>query len=144
MFGELNNGRILTLFELGRWQSAVRMGLTRIFLKDRITLAVAGASVRYRRRIALFHRYRIQTRFLGHGERFIYVEQSMWQGETPCHHMVLRFAVRDKGKTVPPREFLERAGLPVEQPGMPDWVRAWSDADDLRPWPPEGGPVYEN
>ena len=29
MFGELNNGRILTLFELGRWQAAVRAGLFR-------------------------------------------------------------------------------------------------------------------
>ena len=31
MFGELNNGRILTLFELGRWQSLMRMGI----LQDR-------------------------------------------------------------------------------------------------------------
>ncbi|MEK6217047.1 MAG: thioeseterase, partial [Boseongicola sp.] len=33
VFGELNNGRILTLFELGRWQSTVRLGLIRPFLR---------------------------------------------------------------------------------------------------------------
>ena len=31
MFGELNNGRILTLFELGRWQMAVRLGIFGLF-----------------------------------------------------------------------------------------------------------------
>lgn len=144
MFGELNNGRILTLFELGRWQAAVRMNLASAFLKERMTLAVAGVSVRYRKRIPIFQRYRIQTQIIGYGERFVYAEQSMWQGEVPCHSMLIRFAVRDKSGTVLPKDFLEGRGLPLEQPGFPDWARAWSDADELRPWPPNGGPVYEN
>ena len=38
MFGELNNGRILTLFELGRWQMTVRLGLLKPFLTGKITL----------------------------------------------------------------------------------------------------------
>ena len=144
MFGELNNGRILTLFELGRWQSTMRLGLARIFLKDGLTFAVAGVSIRYRKRIPLFQRYRMQTRFIGHGRRFFYVEQSMWQGDACMNQMLLRAAIRERGQTLPPDEFLRRYGLPVEQPGMPDWVRNWMAADDTRPWPPEGGPIYEN
>ncbi len=144
MFGELNNGRILTLFELGRWQSLMRMGIAGPFFKERMSFAVAGVSVRYRKRIPVFQAYRIQTRVIGYGDRFVYIEQSMWQGETPCHHMLIRAAVRKGGKTVLPRDFLERLGLPTEQPGFPEWARAWSDADELRPWPPNGGPVYEN
>ncbi|MEM9971841.1 MAG: acyl-CoA thioesterase, partial [Pseudomonadota bacterium] len=136
MFGELNNGRILTLFELGRWQSTVRYGFLRYFLKNRMSFAVAGVSVRYRRRIPVFQRYRIQTRVLGYGERFIYIEQSMWQGDTPCHHMLLRAAIRDKDGTVLPRDFMERAGLEAEPRELPAWVRAWADADGERPWPP--------
>ena len=115
-----------------------------MFLKDKLTFAVAGVSVRYRKRIPIFRRYRMQTRILGYGSRFVYFEQSMWMGDTPCHHMLIRAAIRDKGVTVPPGEFLEARGLPTEQPGFPDWARAWSDADELRPWPPNGGPVYGN
>ena len=70
IFGELNNGRILTLFELGRWQMTVRLGLIRPFLRGGLTLAVAGVSVRYRKRVPIFHKYRMQTRVLGYGERF--------------------------------------------------------------------------
>ncbi|MDD9923327.1 MAG: acyl-CoA thioesterase [Boseongicola sp.] len=144
MFGELNNGRILTLFELGRWQSTVRMGLIRPFLKGGLTLAVAGVSVRYRRRVPVFRKYRMQTQVIGYGERFFYVVQSMWQGDTCCNQMLLRAAIRSKSGTVPPGEFLERMGLPTEQPGMPEWVHAWMKADDTRPWPPVEGPIYDN
>lgn len=144
MFGELNNGRILTLFELGRWQSLMRTELAAPFWKERMTIAVAGASVRYRKRIAIFQTYRIQTRVLGYDDRFVYVEQSMWVGDTPCHHILMRAAFRKGGQTVPPRRFLEMANLPTAQPGFPAWAGAWSEADAERPWPPNGGPVYEN
>ena len=144
MFGELNNGRILTLFELGRWESTVRLGLLKPFLSGKHTLAVAGVSVRYRKRIPIFQKYRMQTRMLGYDARFFYVDQSMWQGDTAMNQMLLRAAIRDTSGTVPPRDFLERMGKPTEQPGLPDWVQAWMEADHTRPWPPEVGPIYDN
>lgn len=144
MFGELNNGRILTLFELGRWQSTVRLELLQPFLRGRNTLAVAGVSVRYRKRIPIFQKYRMQTRMLGYGERFFYVDQTMWQGETCMNQMLLRAAIRDKSGTVPPAAFLEQMGKTTEQPGLPGWVRSWMEADEKRPWPPEVGPIYHN
>ena len=52
-FGELNNGRILTLFELGRWQAAVRMGMIHTFLKEGYMVPIAGASIRYRKRVTV-------------------------------------------------------------------------------------------
>ena len=144
MFGELNNGRILTLFELGRWQFTVRLGLLKPFLTGKNTLAVAGVSVRYRKRIPMFHKYRMQSRMLGYDERFFYVDQTMWQGETCMNQMLLRAAIRAKGQTVPPGDFLQAMGKPTGQPGLPDWALAWIEADKVRPWPPEIGPIYEN
>ena len=144
MFGELNNGRILTLFELGRWQSTVRLGLIRPFLRGGLTLAVAGASVRYRNRVPIFQRFRMQTRILGYGERFFYVDQTMWQGDTCMNQVLLRAAIRDRSGTVPPKDFLTRMSMTTEQPGLPDWVKAWMAADDSRPWPPECGPILDN
>jgi acyl-CoA thioesterase FadM len=144
MFGELNNGRILTVFELGRWQLAVRLGMIGLFTKGKVSLAVAGVSVRYRKRVPVFQRYRMQTQMLGYDDRFFYVEQSMWQGDTCMNQMLLRFATRDKDGTVLPKDFLVTAGLPSDQPGLPDWVTAWIEADKTRPWPPESGPIRHN
>src|SRR3712207_9518184 len=51
VFGELNNGRALTLYDLGRLPWSARIGLTRVLRAQRWQIAVAGASVRYRRRV---------------------------------------------------------------------------------------------
>lgn len=144
LFGELNHGRILTLFELDRWAATVRMDLLKPVIKGRIMLPVAGLSVRYRKRIPTWQTYRVQTRFLGYDDRFTYVEQSMWQGDTCMNHLLLRAAIKGKAGTIKPRDFLEQIGRDTEKPPMPAWAQNWIDADGTRPWPPEGGPGYDD
>ena len=144
LFMELNNGRIPTLMELGRWQAGMRMGITQKVMRERIMFPVAGYSIRFRHRIPMMQRFRLQTRFLGFDERFTYVEQSMWQGDRCMNQMVLRFAIKSKAGSMTPAEMLSRFGFDGASPGLPDWVVAWIDADARRVWPPEGGPVYEN
>ena len=50
---ELNNGRTLTFYDLGRIPLARRTGLVELLRKQRWGLTMAGASVRYRARIEL-------------------------------------------------------------------------------------------
>ena len=59
---ELNNGRTLTLYDLGRTSAAQRAGLVRVLRKNRWGLTMAGASVRYRRRIRTFERIEMRSR----------------------------------------------------------------------------------
>ncbi|MEZ4664537.1 MAG: hypothetical protein R2911_43950 [Caldilineaceae bacterium] len=47
LFLELNNGRVLTLYDLGRFDLAIRTGLARLLRRKRWGLVVAGGSVRY-------------------------------------------------------------------------------------------------
>ena len=46
---ELNNGRTLTLYDLGRLVLAKRIGLLSLLKRQRWGMTMAGASVRYRR-----------------------------------------------------------------------------------------------
>src|SRR6056297_1301440 len=104
MYGELNNGRILTLLELGRWELAVESGLLQEMRRRRAAFAVAGASVRYRRRVPLSARYRVETRPLGWDVRFRYVDQSMGMGLVAANHRVLRAGFVGADGRWPPRE----------------------------------------
>lgn len=61
LFGEVNNGRQLTLFEQGRWDFAARVGLLKTLKQRRWGLVVAGSSVRYRKRIRMFDKVECQT-----------------------------------------------------------------------------------
>ena len=143
-FGELNHGRILTLFELDRWVATSRMGILGHVIKDRLMFPVAGVSIRYRKRIPTWQTYRVQTRFLGFDERFTYAEQSMWQGDTCMNQLLLRAAIKDKNGTVKPADFLDRHGYDSTPRDLPDWAQNWIEADATRPWPPADGPVYDD
>ena len=83
-FLEMNNGRVLTLFDMGRTDFAVRSGLGTQLLKQRWGLVVAGSTIQYRKRIRAFDKVTMKTRIVGFDERWIYIEQSMWVKGKPC------------------------------------------------------------
>ena len=56
MWLELNNGRTLTIYDLGRLIMAKRIGILSLLKEKRWNMPIAGASVRYRRRIGVFER----------------------------------------------------------------------------------------
>lgn len=136
---ELNNGRTLTLYDLGRIPMAARTGLIRVMRSHGWGITVAGNSVRYRRRIRAFDRFDMVTRTIGTDDRFIYVEQSMWRRGECCNHMLVRSAVTSDQGIVPPARVMQALGYKGEPPELPGWVRAWIAADAQRPWPPHLG-----
>lgn len=137
LWRELNNGRTLTLYDLGRIPLAGRTGLTRILLKNRWGLTMAGASVRYRKRIKMFERVEMQSRLVGWDDRFFYVEQSMWKGDDCANQIVYRAAVTDRSGIVASDVVCDALGYDGPAPALPAWVAAWIAADAERPWPPE-------
>lgn len=136
VWAELNNGRTLTLYDLGRIPMAVRTGLIGLLARNRWGITVAGNSVRYRRRVRAFDRIEMRSRVLGWDARFFYMEQSMWRKGDCASHMLLRSAVTSSSGIVAPSEVLAAMGQPSQSPDLPAWVKAWIAADAERPWPP--------
>ncbi len=137
-FLEMNNGRVLTLFDLGRTDFAIRTGLGKQLLQKRWGLVVAGSTVQYRKRIRAFQKVTIKTRIAAIDERWIYVEQSMWVKGKPCSSALLRTGVTEGGKVVMTDRVL--AALNKADWDMPPvgYVAEWIESDDDRPWPPVG------
>ena len=133
---ELNNGRTLTLYDLGRVPLAMRCGLTRVLRGNRWGLTVAGSSVRYRRRVRAFDRVELRSAFIGHDARFLYVQQAMYRAGEALSAGLFRGAVTDSGGIVATERVIAALGDP-ELPALPAWARAWAAAEAERPWPPE-------
>lgn len=136
MFLEMNNGRILTLYDLGRFDLAMRIGLIKVLKDNKWGLAVAGGSNRFRRRVHLFDKVRIKTQAVGYDECWIYLAQSMWVKGNATSSGLLRTCVTEKGKAIHTARVIEALGIEEWKPEMPTWVNEWRNADDHRPWPP--------
>jgi len=134
---DLNNGRILTLFDLGRIALSSRTGLGATLMRNRWGIVVAGNTTRYRKRITMMQRFEMRTRCIGWDARFVYMEQSMWRDEECCNHILIRGAITSKAGIVPPQKVVEAMGHRGESPALPLWVQEWIVADQIRPWPPE-------
>ena len=135
-WSELNNGRTLTLYDLGRVPMAHRMGLTAPLARRGWGMTVAGASVRYRRRVRVFDRIEMRSRGVGWDARFFYVEQAMWVRGECTSHALIRLAVAGRDGIVPPAQVLGAIGADPASPPLPGWVTAWIAAETARPWPP--------
>lgn len=138
---ELNNGRTLTLYDLGRIPLAGRIGLIAVLRKNRWGLTMAGASVRYRKRVRMFQRFEMRSTGVGRDARFIYVHQSMWRKGEAISSILYRTAVTDKNGIVPTDLVAKELGDPDWKPQLPEWVENWIKAEATRPWPPLDTPV---
>jgi len=136
LWGEMNNGRVLTLYDLGRIDLAIRTGLARVLKKKRWGLVVAGSSVRYRRRIRMFDKVTMRTQVARFEERWIYVAQSMWVKGQPISSVLVRTAVTRKGKAIPTDLILEEMDVKDWKPEPADWIDSWISSEEVRPWPP--------
>lgn len=136
MWLELNNGRSLTLYDLGRIPLAMRTGLAGTLRREGWGMTMAGASVRWRRRVRVFDRVEVHSRCVGWDARFLYLEQSMWLRGEAASAVLYRAAITGVSGIVPTAEVLRALGTPETPCTLPAYVQDWIALEATRPWPP--------
>lgn len=131
-YPEMNNGRHLTLMDLGRMDMAQRSGLMKVMHENRWGFVVAGASVRFRRKLPPFRKFKLHSQVIGYDERWFYFYQTTERRKQLCSSALIRTGILRKGGVVPAREVMKKMGVEFS-PTVPEWVQAWIDADELRP-----------
>lgn len=123
----MNNGKYLTIMDLGRVDLLRRCGLWARFTERGWYPVLAGLSITYRRSLTLGQRFDLETRLLGYHDRWVYVEQVFRVGETVHAQAVVRARFLSRGGgTVAPEELLAVAGDPPADRVVPDWVIRWT------------------
>jgi acyl-CoA thioesterase FadM len=125
----MNNGRYLTVMDLGRFDLIIRSGLGRVALAERWTPLLGGVIVKYRRPLAPFVRFRLVTRIAGWDEKWIYLEQRFEVGDEVHAIAYLKAVMKSGGHTVTTDEVIRRLGLDLTSPQLPDAVGPWLEAD---------------
>lgn len=125
----MNNGRYLTLMDLGRVDLLLRAGVVRLMLRRRWGGVVASLTIRYRRPLGVFQRYELRTRLVGWDERWFFVEQRFTRrGELMALALVKVQFLGRQGR-VSPREVAAAGPWTLEPPPLPQAVLDWQDAE---------------
>lgn len=72
----MNNGRYLTVMDLGRLDLIIRTGLGAAVWRHGWTPVANAAVIRFRRELRVLDRYRLETRVVGWMEQAVLIEQS--------------------------------------------------------------------
>jgi acyl-CoA thioesterase FadM len=130
--GHMNNGRYLTVMDLGRFDLIARTGLAKTVLRERWQPLIGAATIRFRRSLQPFARYTLQTRVVGWDEKWLFIEQRFEQKGELVAQAYVKGLFRRKHENVPISALLSAMGqTSLTSPELPESVRHWIQAEAL-------------
>lgn len=121
----MNNGRYLTIMDLGRFDFLLRSGLWTQVRRQRWMPLVGAVVFRYKRSLQPFVRYDLHSRVLGWDDKWFYIEQRFLLGGELAGLGLVRALFRGRTGNVPPADALRAAGYDVASPPLPEMVADW-------------------
>jgi len=131
--GHMNNGRYLTIMDLGRADLMVRTGLGRMALTRGWAPLVGSATIRFRRSLHPFQRYQLKSRILCWDEKWFFIDQRFERQGEPIASGVVKGLLRGRTGNVPTAEVLDSLKIAIPSPEMPSAVRTWVQSEDASP-----------
>lgn len=126
LHAHMNNGRYLSIMDLGRLDLMARTGLGRIALQRRWIPLVAWASIRYRRPLTVFQQFELRSRIVYWDAKWFYVEQRVERNGQLVAAARIMGLLRSKTGNITPRDALISLGhtAPAPPPAPSD-VDQW-------------------
>jgi len=112
----MNNGRYLTVMDLGRIDFLTRAGSPLVFLRNRWRPLIGGTIIRYRFSLRAFERFEVATRILYWDEKWFYFEQRVENTEGVAAIALSKALVRDPTGIVSPDAVLRAVGIIASRP----------------------------
>lgn len=134
----MNNGRYLSIMDLGRLDLMTRLGLTKYVFKNKWMPVLASINMRYRMPLKPFQKFRLDTNIVWWDDKWFYIEQRFVVKNERNKDVVAAigfikgsFYDRKEKQTVPSSDIqliLETAD--ADKPEKPNYITSWQNAED--------------
>ncbi len=126
----MNNGRYVTLMDLGRMDLLARTGLVREIFRRKWKPVVGGIHVSFRRSLKPFRAFELHTQVMAWDEKWLYFNQEFWCEGKLCTKAFVKATIRDDNGTVPISKLIDLLGGNRISPPIPEEWRAVIEADE--------------
>lgn len=133
----MNNGRYLTVMDLGRLDIMVSSGLWRAVLRHRWTPIASAIKIRFRRELTLFQSFRLETRLVAWGRATVIIEQTFVlaggarDGQIAAQALFKGGLYDRKGRRfVEIARLMREIGVYAESPPLTPEIAAFLEADE--------------
>ncbi|HEX6746750.1 MAG TPA: thioesterase family protein [Longimicrobium sp.] len=128
--GHMNNGRYLTIMDLGRVDLLLRTGVVGAMRRHRWAGVVASVAVRFRRALNPFQRYELRSRLIGWDERWFFMEQRFTRRGELCAYALVKIQFSGREGRVAPQAMADAVHPGAESPPVPQAVRDWQNSEE--------------
>ena len=132
----MNNGRYLTVMDIGRFDFIMRMGLMRTARKNRWMPVLSASKVRFRRELRLFQRFTLESRILWWAKAQFVMEHRIVIASGPNAGQLATVALmlgglyeRANRRFVPVEELMQAMGVSAESPPATPEIEAFLAAE---------------
>jgi acyl-CoA thioesterase FadM len=127
----LNNGRYLSLADIGRLHWFWRTGILRAAMRLKTFPVLSGTLTRFRRDLKLLQSVEIHTRILGWDSKWGFIEHRFVRGGRVMGLVAVRGAFKGPEGILQPSRILESGGYSEASPPLPDWIVNFARSSDL-------------
>ncbi len=129
--GHMNNGRYLTLVDLGLMTAFIRSGFARLCIRKRWRPMGGGSVVYFRRALTVFQAYTLRFTIVAWDEFWSYARfEFVREGQLYATGFV-KGAAHGRGGLVRNAEIYPALGYHEVSPPLPEELQAWIAADRL-------------
>lgn len=121
----VNNGRYLTLADIGRIHWFMSTGVLQLTRQERAIPIVGDAIAKFRRELRLWQKFEIQTRMLGWDERWGFLEHRFVRDARVLGVVAVRGVFRGPNGNLYPGDLMSRLGVSETSPPLPEWIAQW-------------------
>ena len=126
----MNNGRYMTLLDLGRLDLLLRIGAAGPAYRRKWYPVLAAVNLRFKRPLNLFQRFEIRTRIVTWDRKWVYLEQQILLKGKAVTHAYLKGAFVGPQGTVAMIDLVDLLGTKVEPPPLPPAFQSWLKAEE--------------
>jgi acyl-CoA thioesterase FadM len=121
----MNNGRYLSLMDLGRLDLLIRTDLAKALVRHRWQPLVGAVNVRYKMSLLPFQKYKLKTKVVGWDEKWFYIEQRFERRNRTIAVGLVKALFRGDHRNISPQETLRLINVNIDPPKMPDNITKW-------------------
>ena len=121
----MNNGRYLSLMDLGRLDLALRTGMVGACRQNEWMALLAAGTMRYWRPLKLFTPFQLTTRLAWWDHKWFYLSHEfLWNGQRTAQGMA-KLVLKGPQGTVAPADLARAVGADPNPPPVPAGLAQW-------------------
>ena len=121
----VNNGRYLTMMDLGRIHLTGLNGMLWFCLKRRWMPVIGSAKIHFLKPLNCFNVFKLTTKVVYWDEKWFYIEQSFYRNDELYVTALVKGLFTSRQGKIAPDQIISALNLDVTKPQMPESIARW-------------------